>query len=127
VEQVGVFTPKREQRVRIGVGEVGFLVAGIKDVHGAPVGDTITLAKGGAEAPLAGFKTVKPRVFAGLFPTDADDFPDLREARSVALNDAALNLSLKRRKHLGLIPLWLPGTVAHGYRRSAWSVNTTWT
>ncbi|HLF30703.1 MAG TPA: translation elongation factor 4 [Xanthomonadales bacterium] len=102
VEQVGVFTPKREQRTRIGVGEVGFLVAGIKDVHGAPVGDTITLAKGGTEVPLAGFKTVKPRVFAGLFPTDADDFPDLREALDrLQLNDAALQFEPETSEALG--------------------------
>ncbi|MGH8033631.1 MAG: translation elongation factor 4 [Lysobacterales bacterium] len=102
VEQVGVFTPKREQRARVGVGEVGFLVAGIKDVHGAPVGDTITVAKAGAAKPLAGFKTVKPRVFAGLFPTDADDFPDLREALDrLQLNDAALQFEPETSEALG--------------------------
>ena len=68
VEQVGVFTPKREIREQISAGEVGFFVAGIKEVHGAPVGDTITLAKDGATGALPGFKTVQPRVFAGLFP-----------------------------------------------------------
>ncbi len=102
VEQVGVFTPKREQRERIGVGEVGFLVAGIKDVHGAPVGDTITLAKGGAETALPGFKKLKPRVFAGLFPTDADDFPALREALDrLQLNDAALQFEPESSEALG--------------------------
>jgi len=102
VEQVGVFTPKLEQRARIGVGEVGFLVAGIKDVHGAPVGDTITLAKNGAETPLPGFKKMKPRVFAGLFPTDADDFPDLREALDrLQLNDAALQFEPETSEALG--------------------------
>ncbi len=102
VEQVGVFTPKREQRERIGVGEVGFLVAGIKEVHGAPVGDTITLARGGAENALPGFKKVKPRVFAGLFPTDADDFPDLREALDrLQLNDAALQFEPETSEALG--------------------------
>jgi GTP-binding protein LepA len=102
VEQVGVFTPKREQRDRIGVGEVGFLVAGIKDVHGAPVGDTITLAKSGAETALPGFKKVKPRVFAGFFPTDADDFPALREALDrLQLNDAALQFEPESSEALG--------------------------
>ena len=67
VEQVGVFTPKREKRERISAGEVGFLVAGIKDVHGAPVGDTITLARDGAVQPLPGFETMQPRVFARSF------------------------------------------------------------
>jgi GTP-binding protein LepA len=102
VEQVGVFTPKREQRDRIGVGEVGFLVAGIKDVHGAPVGDTITLAKGGADTALPGFKKLKPRVFAGFFPTDADDFPALREALDrLQLNDAALQFEPESSEALG--------------------------
>ena len=102
VEQVGVFTPKQEKRDRIGAGEVGFLVAGIKDVHGAPVGDTITLAKGGAETPLPGFSTVKPRVFAGLFPTDADEFPNVREAlERLQLNDAALQFEPETSEALG--------------------------
>ena len=102
VEQVGVFTPKREKRDRVGAGEVGFLVAGIKDVHGAPVGDTITLAKGGAERALPGFAHMQPRVFAGLFPTDADDFPDLRDALDrLQLNDAALQFEPETSEALG--------------------------
>jgi len=102
VEQVGVFTPKREKRARIGAGEVGFLVAGIKDVHGAPVGDTITLAKDGALKPLPGFETMQPRVFAGLFPTDAEDFPDLRDALDrLQLNDAALQFEPETSEALG--------------------------
>lgn len=102
VEQVGVFTPKREIRERISAGEVGFFVAGIKQVHGAPVGDTITLAKDGATEPLPGFKTVQPRVFAGLFPTEAEDFPDLREALDrLQLNDAALQFEPETSAALG--------------------------
>jgi GTP-binding protein LepA len=102
VEQVGVFTPKREKRDRISAGEVGFLVAGIKDVHGAPVGDTITLARDGASKPLPGFKTLQPRVFAGLFPSDADDYPDLREALDrLQLNDAALQFETETSEALG--------------------------
>jgi GTP-binding protein LepA len=102
VEQVGVFTPKQEKRERISAGEVGFLVAGIKDVHGAPVGDTITMAKDGADKPLPGFKAMQPRVFAGLFPTDADDFPDLREALDrLQLNDAALQFEPETSEALG--------------------------
>ena len=102
VEQVGVFTPKREIRDSIGAGEVGFFVAGIKEVHGAPVGDTITLAKDGALKPLPGFKTLQPRVFAGLFPTDADDYPDLREALDrLQLNDAALQFEPETSEALG--------------------------
>jgi GTP-binding protein LepA len=102
VEQVGVFTPKRVKRERIGAGEVGFFVAGIKDVHGAPVGDTVTLAKGGAEKPLPGFERMQPRVFAGLFPTDADDYPDLRDALDrLQLNDAALQFEPETSEALG--------------------------
>jgi GTP-binding protein LepA len=102
VEQVGVFTPKREVRERIGAGEVGFFVAGIKDVHGAPVGDTVTLAKDGATSPLPGFKKVQSRVFAGLFPTDADAYPDLREALDrLQLNDAALQFEPETSEALG--------------------------
>jgi len=102
VEQVGVFTPKRETRESLQAGEVGFLVAGIKEVHGAPVGDTITLAGNPASSALPGFKTMKPRVFAGLFPSDADDYPDLREALDkLQLNDAALQFEPETSEALG--------------------------
>jgi len=102
VEQVGVFTPKRELRDRLSAGEVGFLVASIKDIHGAPVGDTITSAKTPADEPLPGFATMQPRVFAGLFPTEADDYPDLREAlEKLQLNDAALNFEPETSEALG--------------------------
>jgi len=102
VDQVGVFTPKREKRERLSAGEVGFFVAGIKDVHGAPVGDTITLAKDGAVDPLPGFATLQPRVFAGLFPTIAEDYPDLREALDrLQLNDAALQFEPETSEALG--------------------------
>jgi len=102
VDQVGVFTPKRELRDQLSAGEVGFLVAGIKDIHGAPVGDTITLARTPADKPLPGFATMQPRVFAGLFPTDADDYPDLREAlEKLQLNDASLNFEPETSEALG--------------------------
>jgi len=102
VDQVGVFTPKRELRDQLAAGEVGFLVAGIKDIHGAPVGDTITLAKTPASEPLPGFATMQPRVFAGLFPTEADDYPNLREAlEKLQLNDAALNFEPETSEALG--------------------------
>lgn len=102
VDQVGVFTPKRMLRDSLSAGEVGFLVAGIKDIHGAPVGDTITAAKNPADKALPGFEKMQPRVFAGLFPTDADDFPDLREAlEKLQLNDAALNFEPETSEALG--------------------------
>ena len=102
VDQVGVFTPKRVLRDMLSAGEVGFLVAGIKDIHGAPVGDTITLAKSPAKEPLPGFAKMQPRVFAGLFPTDSDDFPDLREAlEKLQLNDASLSFEPETSEALG--------------------------
>jgi GTP-binding protein LepA len=102
VDQVGVFTPKRELRDVLAAGEVGFLVAGIKDIHGAPVGDTITEAKSPASEPLPGFAKMQPRVFAGLFPTDADDYPDLRDAlEKLQLNDASLSFEPETSEALG--------------------------
>jgi len=102
VDQVGVFTPKREIKETLSAGEVGFLVAGIKDIHGAPVGDTITQAKTPASSALPGFTTIQPRVFAGLFPTDADDYPDLRDSlEKLQLNDAALNFEPETSEALG--------------------------
>ncbi len=80
VDAVGVFTPKRKVTGRLSAGEVGWITASIKDVHGAPVGDTLTLAGDPAPKPLPGFQEMQPRVFAGLFPVDAEDYPDLREA-----------------------------------------------
>jgi GTP-binding protein LepA len=91
VDDVGVFTPKRKKLERLAAGEVGWINASIKDVHGAPVGDTLTHAGKPAAAPLPGFQTMKPRVFAGLFPVSADDYPALREALDkLRLNDAAM-------------------------------------
>ena len=102
VDHVGVFTPKREIKETLSAGEVGFLVAGIKDIHGAPVGDTITQAKTPASSALPGFTTIQPRVFAGLFPIDADDYPDLRDSlEKLQLNDAALNFEPETSEALG--------------------------
>lgn len=91
VEQVGVFTPKRQITGCLSAGEVGYIVAGIKEIHGAPVGDTLTTAKHPALLPLPGFKKIKPQVFAGLFPINAEDYQFFREALSkLRLNDASL-------------------------------------
>ena len=88
---IGVFTPKRFATDILRAGEVGYVIAGIKDINGAPVGDTLTHAYHPAKEMLPGFKTVKPQVYAGLFPIHSDDFPALREALSkLRLNDAAL-------------------------------------
>ncbi|GGY19479.1 elongation factor 4 [Rhodanobacter panaciterrae] len=91
VGDVGVFTPKRKKLDKLGAGEVGWINASIKDVHGAPVGDTLTHAGKPADKPLPGFQTMQPRVFAGLFPVSSDDYPAMREALDkLRLNDAAL-------------------------------------
>ncbi|GAB4193786.1 MAG: translation elongation factor 4 [Wenzhouxiangellaceae bacterium] len=102
VDQVGVFTPKRQRREVLRSGEVGFVVAGVKDVHGAPVGDTLTSARQPVTKPLPGFQKMQPRVFAGLFPVASDDYPDLREALDkLQLNDAALNFEPETSEALG--------------------------
>ncbi|RUL66106.1 elongation factor 4 [Dyella dinghuensis] len=91
VSEVGVFTPKRKKLEKLSAGEVGWITAAIKDVHGAPVGDTLTSSSKPAPHALPGFQTMQPRVFAGLFPVSADDYPALREALDkLRLNDAAL-------------------------------------
>ena len=79
-DSIGVFTPKKLERKTLGTGEVGFLVAGIKEIDGAPVGDTVTLADRPAEQALPGFKEMQPRVFAGLYPVDSDAYEELRDA-----------------------------------------------
>jgi len=101
VDQVGIFTPKRTQTEFLSAGEVGFIVSGIKDIDGAPVGDTITLAGEDVE-PLKGFKPIQPRVFSGLFPISSEDYEDFREAlRKLRLNDAALHFEPESSDALG--------------------------
>ncbi|WP_211824372.1 translation elongation factor 4 [Kistimonas asteriae] len=91
VDDIGIFTPKRQSTGELKAGEVGYVVAGIKDIHGAPVGDTLTHAKTPEVARLPGFQRVKPQVYAGLFPVSSDDFEDFREAlEKLSLNDASL-------------------------------------
>jgi len=102
VDGVGTFSPKRTERQRLECGEVGYLVAGIKDIHGAPVGDTLTLAARPCATRLPGFKRMQPRVFAGLFPISSDDFEDMREAlEKLSLNDAALQFEPENSGALG--------------------------
>jgi GTP-binding protein LepA len=91
VDSVGVFTPKRQETGCLRAGEVGFMVAGIKDILGAPVGDTITHFSTSEIEALPGFQQIKPQVYAGMFPVDSDDFEDFREALAkLAVNDASL-------------------------------------
>lgn len=102
VDKVGVFTPKRKELKKLGAGEVGWITASIKDVHGAPVGDTLTLASDPAPGPLPGFQEMQPRVFAGLFPVNAEDYPALREAlEKLRLNDAALRFEPESSEAMG--------------------------
>jgi GTP-binding protein LepA len=102
VDFVGVFTPKRTPTESLGVGEVGFIIAGIKDVRSARVGDTVTRADKPAANPLPGFKEIKPRVFAGLYPVEASDYEAFRDAlQKLTLNDASLHYEPETSQALG--------------------------
>ncbi|BDU38637.1 translation elongation factor 4 [Vibrio nigripulchritudo] len=91
VDRLGIFTPKQVDTEVLRTGEVGWVVCGIKDILGAPVGDTLTLAKNGCEEALPGFQKVKPQVYAGLFPVSSDDYESFRDALGkLSLNDASL-------------------------------------
>ena len=101
-DDVGIFTPKRKTTEALSAGEVGFVIAGIKEIEAARVGDTITLAHGSAVEPLPGFKEVQPRVFAGLYPSNSDDYEGFREAlQKLRLNDAALHFEPETSSALG--------------------------
>jgi GTP-binding protein LepA len=101
-DRVGSFTPKMTDRAVLASGEVGYMIAGIKDIDGAPVGDTLTLEKNPCEQPLPGFKQIQPRVFAGLFPVNSEDYGDFREAlQKLRLNDSALHFEPETSGALG--------------------------
>ena len=101
-DRVGKFTPKMEDRSELKTGEVGFVIAAIKDIYGAPVGDTLTLTRNPCAKQLPGFKQVQPRVFAGLFPISSDDYENFREAlQKLRLNDAALHFEPETSAALG--------------------------
>ena len=101
-EQTGVFTPKSQQRPHLSAGEVGFIIAGIKQLEDAKVGDTVTLANKPAAAPLPGFKEVKPQVFAGLYPVESSEYDQLRDSlEKLKLNDAALMFEPEVSQALG--------------------------
>ena len=102
VDRVGVFTPKIKDRDVLETGEVGFVIAGIKDIYGAPVGDTLTTTRNPCDKPLPGFKQVQPRVFAGLFPINSEEYESFREAlQKLRLNDAALHFEPETSAALG--------------------------
>ncbi|KGQ23545.1 translation elongation factor 4 [Gallibacterium anatis] len=102
VDRLGIFTPKQVDTNELSCGEVGWVVCGIKDILGAPVGDTLTLQHNPAEKPLPGFKKVKPQVYAGLFPVSSDDYEAFRDALGkLSLNDASLFYEPENSSALG--------------------------
>ncbi|MDX6547036.1 MAG: GTP-binding protein LepA, partial [Gaiellales bacterium] len=102
VEELGFFSPGMREAKHLSAGEVGYIVTGLKDVSQLRVGDTLTLGKNGAAEPLPGYKDVKPMVFSGLFPTDSDQYPELRDAlEKLKLNDAALSYEPEVSQVLG--------------------------
>jgi hypothetical protein len=128
-DSIGVFTPKKTERDGARPGEVGFLIAGIKEIDGAPVGDTVTHADRPAAERLPGFRQIQPRVFAGLYPVSSDDYEDLRDA-------LARSGSTTRRCSTSPRPprRWASASAAASSAcctwrscRSAWSASTTWT
>jgi len=102
VDSVGIFTPKRQEAPLLESGQVGYIIAGIKEIDSAKVGDTITLLDNPAEGALPGFKEVQPRVFAGMFPVESDEYENFREALDkLTLNDAALKYEPETSSALG--------------------------
>ena len=107
VEKVGVFNPKQKEKDQLGPGEVGFVIAGIKEIDGAPVGDTITLTDRKADQQLPGFTEIRPRVFSGLYPISSDDYESFRDAlQKLKLNDAALHFEPETSQALGFGFRW---------------------
>ncbi len=101
-EQVGVFTPKAQDREQLSAGEVGFVISGIKELQAARVGDTVTLAERPAAQPLPDFKEIKPQVFAGVYPVESNQYEALREAlQKLELNDASLHYEPEVSQALG--------------------------
>src|SRR5262249_2825388 len=101
-QEIGFMSPSMRPVQNLSAGEVGYVITGLKDVGELRVGDTLTTASNPATAPLPGYKDVKPMVFAGLFPTDSDDYPELRDAlERLKLNDAALFYEPETSQALG--------------------------
>ncbi len=102
VDEVGVFTPKRSKRGELKCGEVGYVISGVKEIDGAPVGDTLTTARDGSDKMLPGFKEVTPQVYAALFPVSSDDYETFRDALGkLRLNDASLHFEPENSQALG--------------------------
>ena len=121
-EEAGVMAPEATPVDSLGPGEVGYLVTGLKDVHQAKVGDTITLAgKHGATEPLPGYREPKPMVWSGLFPAEGGDYSELREALDrLKLSDSALQYEPETSHGARVrVPLRVPGSAPHGHREGA--------
>jgi len=102
IDKVGIFTPKQTETGILKAGEVGFIIAGIKEIHGAPVGDTITISKKETTKALPGFKKAQPQVYAGIFPISSDDYENFRDAlNKLSLNDASLFFEPENSSALG--------------------------
>ncbi len=102
VDKVGVFTPKRADRKFLRAGDVGYVISGIKDISGAPVGDTLTHAKHGTDQKLPGFEQIKPQVYAGMYPVSSDDYENFKDALGkLSLNDASLFYETESSTALG--------------------------
>jgi len=129
VEHIGVFTPKSENRPHLSAGEVGFIIAGIKELEHAKVGDTITLAGKPAEKALPGFKEVKPQVFAGLYPVESSEYDQLRDSlEKLKLNDSSLMFEPEVSQALGFLVSVAASWACFIWKssRSVWSANSTW-
>ena len=121
VQEVGIFNPKQQVVPELSVGEVGYVIAGIKDLHAAKIGDTVTEAERPTAEALPGFLDVKPMVFASIFPTETDAYEDLRDAmEKLRLNDASFTFEPESSTALGLrLSLRLPRPPPHGDRPGA--------
>src|SRR5262249_59957701 len=101
-EELGVMSPARQPVESLSAGEVGYVITGLKDVSRLRVGDTLTSRSRPASEPLPGYQDVKPMVFAGVFPTDSDEYPELRDAlERLKLNDASLSYEPETSQALG--------------------------
>ena len=128
-EEVGARHPAEEPLPQLGVGEVGYLVTGLKDLSQVKVGDTLTLAEGGVDEPLPGYREAKPMVYTGLFPIDSDQYEPLKEAlEKLSLNDPALIWEPEKSHALGFgfrVGFW--ACCIWKWSRSAWSASSTLT
>jgi GTP-binding protein LepA len=113
--EVGIVSPEPKATEGLGVGEVGYLITGVKDVRQSKVGDTVTSARNGATQALTGYREPKPMVYSGLYPVDGSDYPNLRDAlERLQLNDAALVGAGDPGGTRVQLPLRLSGPAAHG-------------